>query len=177
MLGCMLRQQCWRIQNELQAVVHVGFLHHVPRRAWLELTGCGVVLRPVALGALEVERDVHLHGVSNRRGARPLDACLLLEDPLGLLHLAVMWGVDPSSEEAGRLVRLRLPFKNQSARLDSNNIRLQLCVSVLSNLRVAWSGKRSGKFWLAAWQIRVGIFFPVSNACAGSRFDTGKKHL
>ena len=58
MLGCMLRQQCWRIQNELEAVVHVGLLDDMLRGAWLQSAGCGIVLGPVALRSLEVERHV-----------------------------------------------------------------------------------------------------------------------
>ena len=151
MLGCMLRQKCcWRIQNKLQAVVHVRFLGHMLRSAGLELTGCGVVLRPMAFGSLEVERHVHLHCVSNRRGARSLDTCLFLEDPLGVLLLTVMWGVDVPSEEARRLVRLRLPFKNQSARLG-------FVCSCYPTLVYPGPGNVPRKFWACSLAHTVGF--------------------
>ena len=99
------------------------------RGASLELTGGGIVLRPVALRALEVENHVHLDSLSKRRGAWALDGCLLVENPLSDLLLAVVWSVDLSSEEAGWLVGLRLAWKEESARL-SFQIRLFFAILV-----------------------------------------------
>ena len=71
----------------------------------------------MALRAPEVENHIYLDSLSKRRGAWALEGCLLVEDPLSILLLAVVWSVDLPSEESGWLVGLRLAWKEESARL------------------------------------------------------------
>ena len=96
------------------------------RGAWLESAGCGVVLGPMALRSLEVERHVYRDSASERQGTWKLGRGLFLENSLSSFLLALVRRVDLASNEAGWLVGLRLPGQEERAHLEG----VALCLDV-----------------------------------------------
>ena len=95
----------WRIQDELEAVIHIRLLRYVRRGARLELHGGGIVLAPVALRPLELQRHDYGDGASDGVG-EVLGGSLFFEESSCGLHLLVVWCVDSSAEETRWLVGL-----------------------------------------------------------------------
>ena len=115
--ACCATNAAWRIQDELQTVIHIRLLRHVHRGARLELHGGGVVLAPVALRSLELQRHDYGDGASNG-GGEVLGGSLFFEESSCGLHLLVVWRVDSSAEEARGLVGLRGSGQFERARRD-----------------------------------------------------------
>jgi len=89
----------------------------VHRGARLELHGGGVVLGPVALRSLEVQRYDNGDGASDG-GGEVLGGGLLFEESSGGLHLSAVRGVHPSAVEARGLVGLWGSGQFERARRD-----------------------------------------------------------
>ena len=87
------------------------------RGARLELHGVGVVLAPVALCSLELQRQDYGDGASDG-GGEVLGGSLFFEESSCGLHLSAVRGVDSSAVEARGLVGLWGSGQFERARRD-----------------------------------------------------------